>query len=864
MTAPRGRGVVIAGPSGSGKTRLALECVTKGEQAGLPVARAMATRASQGLTFGVLAQLLPPDHAVGGVYDRQPMEDWGERLRRSAAALVARSRGRRVVLFVDDAHLLDDASAVLIYQLVVRNEAFLLATAQALEPAPEPLTALWKNELVDRVELQGISVDDIETVLTRVLGGALDGAVASEFYARCQGNYLFLRELVQGSLEDGTLTSDDGIWRLAGPLSPSTRLIELIDSRLDSLSSSERTLLELVSLGEPLSPAELSVCPDSTALESLERKGILTSRLDGRRLEVRTTHPLYGQVVRGEIPDGQRRDLCRQLAEAVEATGARRRTDVVRVATWRLEAGGGSPDLLMAAARAARWSYDFVVAERLARAAVQAGAGFDGRLLLGQLASRRGQTAAAEEILTALGRSAENDEQRCQVALTRMRNATWSTGPMDGLRIAQEVLAEVQDERLADEIVALRCWALLAAEGPRVCADEAATLIARVQGRAFVLVCVARAFGLGRMGRLEEGMELVQRGLAAQRELSGPFEYPHLFLPVQCDFLTCAGRLKEAETLADGQYQRSVRERSIEERAHFALQLAKVLRVQGKIDRAAHYAKEAATLFRQLDLPTFVRDGLQELTLACALGGRAQECADALAAIDAFALPLSMHKAVEIVEARAWNAVASRDLAEARELFEEAARLGESIGDTVSALTALHALARLGSAKEVVQRLVRAAAAVDGPLPKLRADHTVALAAGDAAALEAVSTEFEALGSDLLAAEAAADAATAWLKAGLNRQAAAARHRAAGLVERCEGADTPALQPASLRASLTASEYETALLAAADRSNREIATKLGLSIRTVENRLQHVYAKLGLSSRRQLADTFATSDPSST
>jgi DNA-binding NarL/FixJ family response regulator len=43
-----------------------------------------------------------------------------------------------------------------------------------------------------------------------------------------------------------------------------------------------------------------------------------------------------------------------------------------------------------------------------------------------------------------------------------------------------------------------------------------------------------------------------------------------------------------------------------------------------------------------------------------------------------------------------------------------------------------------------------------------------------------------------------------------------------------------------------------ALLAAAGRSNRDIADQLTLSVRTVENHLQQVYRKLGLH-REELA-----------
>ena len=64
---------------------------------------------------------------------------------------------------------------------------------------------------------------------------------------------------------------------------------------------------------------------------------------------------------------------------------------------------------------------------------------------------------------------------------------------------------------------------------------------------------------------------------------------------------------------------------------------------------------------------------------------------------------------------------------------------------------------------------------------------------------------------------------------------------------------TPALRAMDVRAELTPAERETALLAATGRSSKDIAADLVLSVRTVENRLQRVYEKLGVSSRTELS-----------
>ena len=148
--------------------------------------------------------------------------------------------------------------------------------------------------------------------------------------------------------------------------------------------------------------AELASLGDPHVGEHLERQGLLVSRTDGHRLELRLAHPLYGEVLRTRIPALRVRALARSLAEAVEETGARRREDTLRVATWRLDGGGGRPELMLAAATTARWRYDFPLAERLARAAVDAGAGFERRLLAAQLASLQGRGEEAEQELAAL------------------------------------------------------------------------------------------------------------------------------------------------------------------------------------------------------------------------------------------------------------------------------------------------------------------------------------------------------------------------------------------------------------------------------------------------------------------------------
>jgi hypothetical protein len=173
-----------------------------------------------------------------------------------------------------------------------------LATVRSAEAAPDPVVGLWKDGLTERIEVQVLDDQEIEELLVRVLGGPVDPASLRQLAHRCQGNPLFLRELVSGALETGALIDEGGLWRLRGGLRPTARLVELVALRLGDLSGPERAVLELPALGEPLEQAELDQLADPASVEILEQKGLITSRVEGRRLQVWLGHPVYGDVVR--------------------------------------------------------------------------------------------------------------------------------------------------------------------------------------------------------------------------------------------------------------------------------------------------------------------------------------------------------------------------------------------------------------------------------------------------------------------------------------------------------------------------------------------------------------------------------------
>ena len=106
-------------------------------------------------------------------------------------------------------------------------------------------------------------------------------------------------------------------------------------------------------------------------LISLEEARLVIVRPGLAGTEVSMAHPLYGEVLRADLPVLRLRRLRLALANALETAEQPSPHDLVRAASWRLDSGqADDPQRLLAAARAAR-GISLATAERLARHAHQ-------------------------------------------------------------------------------------------------------------------------------------------------------------------------------------------------------------------------------------------------------------------------------------------------------------------------------------------------------------------------------------------------------------------------------------------------------------------------------------------------------------
>jgi DNA-binding CsgD family transcriptional regulator len=840
-------GVVLAGPPGVGKTRLLVEAEALALAEGCAVEWVRASRSARSIPLGAFAALLP------AVDDRLP--EGVELLARARHALAERAAGRRLVLCVDDGQLLDDASAALVHQLVAAGEAFAVVSVRRDEAEPDALRALWKDELCVLLELAELPRGEVEALLDAALGSPIDGSSVNALWELTRGNALFLRELVRHGVDHGLLAQDGGIWRWRGQMEAGTRLADLVNVRIEDVGESERLVLELVGVGAPLEvgllePRELA------ALDALERSELVQRRVDGRRRFADVAHPLHGEAVRAQLTPTRLEAIYTRLATAVEARGGRRSGDLLRIAVWKLEAGAkGDPDLFARAADQALAAPDVVLAERLARAALQERESFEVRLTLGRALAGAGRGPEAQRVFAGLASQAAEDRQRAAVAVASARNLFWALNRAEEAdAVLQEAERLVGGDALRHELTAHRVR-LTAAQGrPRAALAAAQPLLHdhSVDDRARITVALGAVESLFSTGRTDEAVALVEAWLPVARCRRD--ELPHaevVLLGMRAMALRLAGRLVEATTFSENAYAALVPRRSAAGTAVEANSLGLIWLARGRVRTALRFCRESAALLRDGDGAGMLAFALAAVGQSAAQAGEPEAARGVVAEMER--TPLG-HKgfAVELALARAWSAAASGELSRARGLAREASFVAGSRGQNAYAVRALHELCRLGDAATAEPELARLARVVDGPFAATAAAHAAALVAGDGGALLEVAERFAAADALLAAAEAADAAAAAHRQAGRLSSARAAAARAALWLTRCEGARPPTMLATPEAVDLTPREREIALLAAAGSSSREIADRLVISVRTVDNHLQNAYRKLGVTRRQDL------------
>ena len=883
------RVLVLEGEAGAGKTTLFLAGVEAARERGFTVLEARPAEAERSLALTGVSDLLEPvleqvlprlsgpqQHALRvAMLLAEPGDEPPDRRAVAVAvfgALRSLVQAKPLLVAIDDVQWLDadsaDALAFSVRRLSADRVAFLM-TKRSGEGNTDPL-ALSRaptEGAVKIVHVRGLSLGALHALLRERVGAVFTRPTLRAIRELSGGNPFFALELARAVERRG------GRLQPSGRLDVPERLQDLVRDRLEELPSET---LEALATAAALSQPTADLVGGRNALDPALAANVV--EIDAGR--IRFTHPLLASAAYAAVDDELRKAIHRKLAGTIVDVEERAR---------HLAAAASAPDTGVALTldEAARRAHDrgatAVAADfseqALSLTPVDDASGGERQITAARYRFEAGDGQRARELLEGVLGKLDPGSERARVVARLARVRSYDDDLRTGVELFEQALAEAHGdvsveaeahegvagnlfrlrERLPEAVDHARAAARLANElgyadvvgeavGVQLLAEAAQgrpearqtlqivlskqsqTDRARVLGQPKLHAAVCWMWWDDLVLAASAFSELLERAAETGDEASRPYV---LVLLGQCelvggDLKASAARADEGLELAEQAGQESV--------AAYLLALRGLVGAHSGQPGAADDAERALAIAARTSGRPAENLARWALGVAGLTAGRPGAAVEALlpaaehARREGIAEPGAMRFVPDAVEALA----AAGRRAEARNLLDwyesSAARLGRS--SALAAAVRSRALLAEGDA-ELELAFAPLAEALESadwlPLDRARAQLALGglrrrarLKAGSRQAIEEAIALFDALG------------AAAW--------SSLARDELARI-----GGRGPATN------ELTPAEERVATLVGEGLSNKEVAARLFISVKTVEGHLSRIYTKLGIRSRAALA-----------
>jgi DNA-binding CsgD family transcriptional regulator len=619
-----------------------------------------------------------------------------------------------------------------------------------------------------------------------------------------------------------------------------------------------------VAIGEPVGLRELTRIVDLDGVVAAEAAGIIKIEQEQRRAVARCVHSMHAQLFRAQLGTARMLKTLREIDGVLAHTPSRRQSDTVKRALIRLEMGDAQPgdaSILAEASKQAR--PDYVLAERLARAALDQGGGFTALDHLIDALFWQGRVEEATEAAAMVGEFASAEElEYFKARWSRM--LWWITGERQGDALStpggevgpgNDPLTWTRDDNPANagKLGALARQAAMEAAGGRApgALPMALSLLAEplLEDEGQCWAAGAAIIGLGGQGKVSEALALMDGARASARRLQD-YNYQLLLAVIEVRVRRLAGDLAGARD-AVGDIRGVLAGAPDANAGIVALIEAEIILATGSALDAVVHVRDAAAILDQLDFGGLSATAHLRLAESLALTG------DTIGAADQLVLAAATEDRVlelfrpEQLLSKAWTHFAVGSMRLGLDALSEARSMAQTQGEGLVELHVHHSGLRLGD-RGAAREVLKLACGIEGPFAAAAGQHAKAWLDSDTDGLVAAAEQFAAMGALGHAADAIAQAARQAQQSGESDTSFQLAVRGADIAADLGGLNTPALRSASPRASLTRRQRDVAGLAAEGLSSREIAERLGVGVRTIESHLDAAYRRLGVSSRAEL------------
>ncbi|OBH30430.1 LuxR family transcriptional regulator [Mycobacterium sp. E342] len=896
----RGGVLVIEGPPGIGKSRLLTEVLALAEKAGVRALFGEAFEYQQTVPFfSLFMATLRADPPVGDVEALRRLGTSADLsywvVRDLQAAIYATASRKPLAILLEDIHWADNATLLALRSLAAtRPDApvlwVLTARTGAGGPAArETLTALERED-AKFLRLTAVEASAVVDIVRDAVRANADASLLS-LAEKAHGNPFLLTELLRGLDEDGRLKISGGRAVTTGDSLP-RRLSHTMQQRLHQLSGAARQVVQVAAmLPDRFSARVLAAMLERrpTALISAVEEAVRADLLieDGDQLRFR--HDLLREATRQSLPQSLRRAMERQSATVMLDMGAAPEEVATQLAR-SAEAGDHAAIAALRQAAHAVASSDPSVAADLSKRALEL-----------QPAEDPGRGALVTETIVLLNRATRYEDAK-RLASTNMSDAL---PPEEEAKIRLRLRTAITDTTAGhievnrralqlphlSEVTRARHQAWLAYNltmyGQRAhdsaAADQAVAGAAATGDReASVLSRIALAY-------LDCANGYASRGLQRVDELqdltaAGDMTTHNLAVCHLANLLAVVGRVQEAAVLVASSTETSQKEQDgmalyiwalmsgvVQVAAGRLLAARATTEVLPKPERPGSTFVNAMRMFTLTEVAARTDDRTLLLETMSEARDAYSNGSPSVRRGAACALGLAAWQRDDAHEALRWLGddiplLMTPFLPTVLDQLTLTARVASAAGDA-------GLRARLLDAVEVLERERPTV-----PLFSAVAQHVRGILERDARALVAAAQSLRSSARPLLYASAAEDAGAELGRKQRNDEALDQLNAAFDTYVECEAiADARRVGRALRRLgiqrrivaqpraktgwdSLTDSELKVINLIADGATNRSVAQQLHLSPNTVKTHLHNAFAKLGITSRGQLAQLIHDAD----